>query len=252
MTYHILNGDALIDRFLATGLDGEMVVARECLIEGDLEGDTLPQFWQTRAKYLGGVYNEQQQRYFDDVASQFEKLLAAPDPSEFNLWFGHDLFCQANMWFTLSLLDSLSIKKDVFVVYPSFLEPEHVWKEFGGATTNDLITAYRNRTRFHEEDLKLGTELWTAYKNHDFGYLKNLSTTSSPCFPYLKEVCQAHIDRFPVPGMKGRPERVIEEILQHSSKEFHVVFSEFSKREGIYGFGDSQLKDIYNRVLRHR
>ncbi|MBD0333673.1 MAG: DUF1835 domain-containing protein, partial [Chitinophagaceae bacterium] len=40
MTYHILNGDALIGGFSATGLKGKMVVARECLIEGDLTGDT--------------------------------------------------------------------------------------------------------------------------------------------------------------------------------------------------------------------
>lgn len=250
MIYHILNGDALIDRFLATGLDGEMLVARECLIEGDLQGDTLPQFWQTRAKYLGGAYNEQQQRYFDDVASQFEKLLAAPNPSEFNLWFGHDLFCQANMWFTLSLLESLSIKKDVFVIYPSFLDPEHVWEEFGNATSDDLITSYQNRIRFREEDLRLGKELWTAYKSKDLVRLKDLATSSSPCFPYLKEVCQAHIDRFPTDGEKGRPEKVVEDILQHS-KEFHLVFSEFSKREGIYGFGDLQLKDIYDKVIHH-
>ena len=44
MIYHILNGDALIDRFSATGLKGEMVVARESLIEGDLSGDTRVAF----------------------------------------------------------------------------------------------------------------------------------------------------------------------------------------------------------------
>ena len=58
MIYHILNGDALIDRFSATGLKGKMVVARECLIEGDLTGDKPEEFYQTRANYLAAKYGE--------------------------------------------------------------------------------------------------------------------------------------------------------------------------------------------------
>src|SRR3712207_6301561 len=99
MTYHVLNGDALVDRFLDTGLSGEMVVARECLIEGDLSGSTRDAFYLARANYLALAYNEVQKNYFEEVASEFEKLTTAPSPSEFNLWFGYDLFCRANLWF---------------------------------------------------------------------------------------------------------------------------------------------------------
>ena len=55
MVYHVLNGDSLTERFLATGIQGEVVVARECLIEGDLNGDSISEFWLTRANYLSNM-----------------------------------------------------------------------------------------------------------------------------------------------------------------------------------------------------
>ncbi|MXV50129.1 DUF1835 domain-containing protein [Pedobacter sp. HMF7647] len=249
MTYQILNGDALVDRFLAAGLPGQIIVARECLIEGDLSGETLDSFYLARANYLTEAYTEVNNNYLKDVAGEFEKLRVAPSPSEFNLWFGYDLFCRANMWFILSLLNDLPIDKQVFVVYPSHLKGDDVWLDFGMASLEQLKTCYSNRIAFTEKDLQLGNELWSAYKYNDFSALEKLSKYPSACFPYLKEVCQAHIDRFAEGGRKGRPERVIEELLEGSEKDFPSVFKAFSKREGIYGFGDSQLKKIYDNLI---
>ncbi len=247
MIYHVLNGDALIDRFIASGISGEIAVARECLIDGDLRGDTLPDFWQSRALYLAGTFQAEKETYFKNVVPEFNKLLAAPDGSEFNLWFGYDLFCRANMWFVISLLQSVPVQKKVFVVYPSFLAAADIWQDFGSARAEDLKTAFQNRIEFLEADLKLGTDLWNAYKNNDFSKLEKLSSSSSPCFPYLKEVCKAHIDRFPLSG-KGRPEQILEDIIHHTGPDFYSVFREFSKREGIYGFGDDQVKQIYDKL----
>lgn len=74
----------------------------------------------------------------------------------------------------------------------------------------------------------------------------------SLCFPYLKEVCQAHIDRFSATNGKGRPERVVEELVEKHRDNFPAVFKAFFKREGIYGFGDAQVKKIYDKVLENR
>jgi hypothetical protein len=244
MTYHILNGDALVDRFLATGLQGEVVVARECLIEGDLSGDTPDAFYRSRANYLTATYGESVSGYFDRVANEFEKLRKAPDPSEFNLWFGYDLFCRANMWFVLSLLHHMSINKQVYIIYPSHLTAANVWQDFGRATVEDLISCYNNRIEVPDKDLLFANELWNAYKKNDLTKLKELSQQPSACFPYLEE-------RYATGDAKGRPERVIEEILTGSNTEFWHVFKEFFKREGIYGFGDTQVKKIYDRVSQN-
>ena len=111
---------------------------------------------------------------------------------------------------------------------------------------------YANRIPFSEADIHLGQQLWSAYKNGNLEELTNLSKHQSMVFPYLKEVVKAHIDRFPNDDTKGRPERVIEDITKNITTDFHRVFKEFWNRESIYGFGDVQLKSLYDKVMQQR
>ena len=80
--------------------------------------------------------------------------------------------------------------------------------------------------------------------------MQQLSKQKSACFAYLEEVCQAHIDRFPVDKSLGRPEKIVKELIEKNASDFKEVFKEFSVREGIYGFGDLQLKSIYDRQIQ--
>lgn len=245
MTYNILNGDSLAYSFGEADIAGEIVSTREALIDGNLAGDTLAEFWQSRAESLG-VSLEEYQSY---SVSEFNKILNAPDNSTFNLWFGYDLFCQANVWFVLSLIDGLAIHKEVYMVYPTFLAEADIWKEFGRADADDLRVSLSNKVRFGKEDFQLARELWQAYKNQDLLTLAQLAERKSICFPHLKEAIQAHIERFAVDGQIGRPERVLTDILQKGETDFYKVFSQFNEREGVYGFGDMQLKPIYDKLV---
>src|SRR5690349_5300808 len=116
--YHILNGDSLAYSFADSKIEGNIIVAREALIDGELSGNSLQDFWNARANYLGLTEAE----YRDRVAGEFEKIMNAPDDSEFNLWFEYDLFCQVNMWFVIWMIDKLSITKTVYAVYTSHLD----------------------------------------------------------------------------------------------------------------------------------
>jgi hypothetical protein len=86
----------------------------------------------------------------------------------------------------------------------------------------------------------------------DFEELIRLAKNQSSAFPYLQEVVKAHVDRFPKDGTYGRPEKVIEDITKNISTDFHKVFKEFWNRESIYGFGDTQLKRLYDKVMHCR
>lgn len=242
MTYHVLNGDALAATFDGLDLPGETIVMREALITGDLQGDTLEAFWQTRAHYLSP---ENPSHYYTVLVKELEKLLTAPAHTEFNLWFGYDVFCRVNTWFIMSLLKNLAVEHKVFMVYPSFRSKEDIWKDFGKATLGNLQTAHKDRIACSEPDLQLGNDLWLAFKQHQPEQLLSLSQTDAPCFPYLSEVCEAWADQ-------QRPYRVIEDIVNNVSSDFHIVFREFFQREGIYGFGDSQLKPLYDKVMEQK
>jgi hypothetical protein len=250
MVYNILNGDSLAYSFPDAKIEGEMIVVREALIDGKLSGDTLAEFWQSRASSMGITATE----YHNAVVKEFEKIMNAPDDSTFNLWFEYDLFCQVNMWFVLSVIHGLPIRKKVFAVYTSHLDKtsKQFWNGFGPANSAELNVCHADRIPLSEADINFGQALWTAYKNGNLEELTNLSKHPSAAFPYLQEVVQAHVDRFPTDGSKGRPEKVIEDIVKNASTDFQKVFEEFWKRESIYGFGDTQLKSLYEKVMHCR
>jgi hypothetical protein len=250
MVYHILNGDSLAFSFPDAKIDGDIIVVREGLIDGNLSGDSLHDFWQSRAKYMGLTEAE----YNNNVAKEFEKIMNAPDNSEFNLWFEYDLFCQVNMWFVISIINSLSIKKKIYAVYTSYLDKtsKQFWNGFGRANSSELAICFAHRIPLKDVDLQVGQNLWTAYKNGDFEELSRFGKNQSPAFPYLQEVIKAHVDRFPKDGTQGRPEKVLEDITRNITTDFHKVFKEFWDRESIYGFGDIQLKHLYDKVMHYR
>jgi len=248
--YQILNGDSLAYSFPETKIEGDIIVVREGLIDGDLSSDNLNDFWQSRANYMGLTEAE----YQNNVVREFEKIMNATDNSAFNLWFEYDLFCQVNMWFVISIINSLSIKKKVYAVYSSYLDKDdkHFWNGFGPANSNELTISFAEKIPLNDVDIQLGQDLWAAYKIGDLEELIRLAENQCPAFPYLREVVKAHVDRFPKDGTKGRPEKVIEDITKNISTDFHKVFQEFWNRESIYGFGDIQVKHLYDKVMHDR
>ncbi len=192
--------------------------------------------------------------YHSYVVKEFEKILKAPDNSEFNLWFEYDLFCQVNMWFVISLINSLTIKKKVYAVYTSYLDKtsKQFWNGFGQANSSELTICFADRSLLNNGDLQFGENLWAAYKIDNLKELVRLANKPSSAFPYLQEVIKAHIDRFPKDGTIGRPEKVLDDIIENISTDFNKVCKEFWNRESIYGFGDTQLKKLYDKVMHYR
>ena len=250
-TYHLLNGDCLADQLRQTKINQDFIICRECLIEGNLYADNISDFWTIRAKFIADTYNVSIQDYFTKTVSEFEKLKNIPDNSEVCLWFEHDLFCQTNMWFVLSILEKYP-KLKLFRVFPIVENKADTWKGFGNSNAKNLERAYDSKIPFKVDDIKLGENLWTAYQNGDLDQLNRLAKSQSNCFEYLEEVCQAHVERFPLDKSLGRPDKVVKEILDNISTDFQIVFSVFTDREGIYGFGDLQIKSMYDRQMRSR
>jgi hypothetical protein len=251
MEYHILNGDALAEKFPAA-LNGKRIVCRECLVDGPLEGDSPGAFWQTRAQYLSDN-DEEMQQYYTGVRDELEQLLHLPEQARVALWFEHDLFCQANMWFVLSLLKQAERPYRIMIVYPYIDDELQRWKGFGIAGEDSLAAAWHNKLHLGAGDMELGAQLWEAFRSNDHQRLASLSQTRNPCFPYLREVCEAHLQRFPAEGEKSRPEQTVADILQtHPGAPFYTVFHEFFRQDGIYGFSDLIVKRIYDKLLEEK
>src|ERR1041384_1119289 len=117
MKYHILTGDSLAGTFRRTSIEGTVIVSRECLIDGPVSDDNPEVFWKKRSEYVRDAFDADENEYFSDVKAEFDKIGKIDKYDEVNLWFENDLFCQANMWFTISLLNKRNIT-NVYRVSP--------------------------------------------------------------------------------------------------------------------------------------
>ena len=236
MRFHVLPGDAQAETFHETGIDGEVVICRESLIEGPVKAVDLDEFWENRAEFLSVDLKD----YFEKTVSELEQLDDLEPGTEVNLWFEYELFCQANMWFCLYLLRET--KAEIYRVEPVVRNESEVWKGFGRLSAADLQKCFAERTKFETSDIRLGADLWNAYRSGDHQKLKELSTTESECFPYLKEVCEAEIEK------DVRPKQILKEISASGLTDFNEIFPAFSARAGVYGYGDSQVKRILREI----
>lgn len=240
MKIHVLPGDALAESFKESGIKGDVVVCRECLIEGDLKAESLDGFWRVRAEFIDGAYGDADNSYFQNVAGEFKKLVKNAEGGEVNLWFEYELFCQVNMWFCLFLLSGK--ETEIYRVAPAVRSEEDIWKGFGRLEKEDLQKCFKQRIKFTESDILLGKNLWKAYQDKDFDNLRKLSLTDSECFPKLKEVCAAEIEK------QTRPKKTLEKIISAGETDFGKIFEQFASVEGVYGFGDAQVKRILQEI----
>lgn len=240
MTLHILPGDAQVEVFRETGLDGEVIVCREALIDGPVNAADLTTFWKMRADFIEGSYGENANSYFENVVPEFEKLTGIKSGAEINLWFEYELFCQVNMWFCLHLLRDTGAA--VYRVAPVVRDEKTRWQGFGGFGLAQMLECFSERTKFSANDILLGTQLWEAYRDNDLKKLEGLAASESKCFPYLQETGQAAIER------DTRPKRILKEIIDSGATEFKEIFPAFAERAGVYGYGDSQVKAILNEL----
>ena len=236
MNVHVLPGDAQLEEFRKTQIEGDVVVCREAFVDGPATGESLEDLWSVRERYLAEAYPHNDSNYRDIVVAEFEKLSDLSGRAEVNLWFEYELFCHVNMWFCVWLLrDS---KAPLFRVAPIVQRKDHVWDGFGTLTAEDLEMCYAERLRFTDRDIELGTDLWNAFSSRDHQRLRELSKIESACFPYLQQAIEAEIEK------EIRPKQILDDLQNEGITEFGDVFAEFRQRAGVYGYGDSQVRRL--------
>lgn len=240
--YHILNGDALKERF-PSQLDGKIIVARECLVHGNVQGTSLPEFFANRAEFIKQAFQVSKNEYKNSSQSEFEKITSMEDHAQVYLWFEDDLFCQANLWFVIHLLAVYSFKGTIYLVRP----PEHACYNFGALSNTELVDCYDQSFRLKQfTDWK---QLWPAYQKNDTHQLQHVVQKLNDSYPFLIPTLQAHIDRLPLHDQLNRPQRAVQNIINDlQTTDLGTVLKEFTKREGIYGYGDWQVQQLLEEL----
>jgi hypothetical protein len=240
--FNITNGDYLAEQLQETTIAGETIICREALVTGPLRADNLDDFWKLRSEFIAKEYNVSSSDYFDKTFPEFEMILNIPDDSEVNLWFEDDLFCQVNMWFCLSLLPKNKGLK-IYRIFPTSTK-ENNWKGFSFSDSFELEETAKSKILFTEKDMELGINLWKAYQSNDTKQLKQLLEYQSDAFHFLQEVINSYLNI--------KPEIFIKNLINNGITDFNVIFEKFNEELGIFGFGDFQVKSIYDKILKEK
>jgi hypothetical protein len=240
MIYHVLPGDAQVEDFRKTGIPGELIVFREAFVTGPIDAVDVNEFWDQRAHFVLSEYAEDEISYHEKVADEILRISEIGPDDEVNLWFEFELFCSVNFWYCLSELKDSGAT--VYRVGPFNLEPDDVWKGFGGHGSDELAAAYESRTEIIQADLDRGAELWTAFRRREGSTLRKLSDYRSASMPFLKEVAEAGSE------IDSRPLQIVREIRSEGLSTIDEVFPEFRKRAGVYGFGDLQVEHLLDSI----
>ena len=240
--YHILNGDALKEQFPDT-ISGEIIVFRECLVDGPVQAEDLEKLFELRAKFIAENYGDfEETDYFEITASELSKITEIPGGSTVHLWFEDDLFCQVNFWCAVHLLSSKNA--ELYLVRPE----SHSQYGFGKYKPEELPGLLENRIPIN--DPKKIAALWKAYQNEDPEALTRISAGLKDTYPFIDHAIQAHLQRIPGKDFEGRPVESLKQIIREiGSESFGPVFREFNKREHIYGFGDLQIKRMFDEIV---
>ncbi len=250
MEFHILNGDALAEKFPRKDLDTAIIICRECLIDGPSDAPDIASLWEMRSAYIVNTYHEKPERYFDGVVKEFEKIHAIPEHAVINLWFEYDAFCQVNMWFILQLLLSAQKQFDIYWIRPLEKLNAGIWDGFGRMEEKDLLTCYGERIELSADDVIRGAGLWKAFSQHNQQSLYRMGIEMPEGnFEHLHEVISACVQLEPIKGGLNFPEQTLKDIREKGISDFDHVFKEFAARFPVYGFGDAQVKRMWEKIL---
>ncbi|GHA55531.1 DUF1835 domain-containing protein [Pontibacter akesuensis] len=243
-TLHILNGDASVAAFEKADLPGQVLVWREVLSEGPVTA-TLPEheFWQQRQAYITSAYSEPANAYQEKVLDTVERLKTTGSAFfEIILWFDTDLMCQVNLLYLLQLVGTPKAGV-VSVCTPA--PGENV----GLLPPDKLQKLMEERQVLQAEELKQARALWQLYTSPDPLELQAYLHQTTLALPYMRQALQLHLRRFPdcADGLSEH-ERALLHFVQAGAKTIEELMQQFWQHDPGYGFGDSQLHQLLDRL----
>jgi hypothetical protein len=244
--YHILNGVTLKSQFPKSIL-GELIVARECLVDGNIQGDNLSDLFGNRAEYLERYPQVPEGTYFKSTVPEITKITNIPQESIVYCWFEDDLFCQVNFWFVLHLLAKNQQIYKIYLVRPN----QGNEYSFGDMSQEELITAFNSASIIETFECKRLGNLWAHYQQKNFDEMLKIAESHLDKFPFLLPAINAEIDRLPDDSGYGRPERQLLLTMKNlETQDFATVYRVFHQNEAIYSFGDLQVKRMFDELIK--
>ncbi len=245
---HITNGNNLTDYLRELDFTDDILTWQEMLCEGP----TIPKidsedFFNLRSEFLKEYYDIEVDS--KELQKELSKLDHTETYSEINLWFEYDLFCHINLLGVINLLHQKNIEKPLYLICSGRVKGEKSLKALAELNPEQLKTHYENKVLLTQDDIDLAIALWRTYCGKDHNILKPYIVTNSS-FKYMSNCLKAHLKRFPhqQSGLNVLEDNILRLVRDNDIKSEHHLLGYSLNYQGYYGYGDTQLKRLINKL----
>jgi len=245
---HITNGNSLTDYLRELDFTEDILTWQEMLCEGP----TIPKidsedFFNLRSEFLKEYYDIEVDS--KELQKELSKLDNTEAYTEINLWFEYDLFCHINLLGVINLLHQKNIKKPLYLICSGRVKGEKSLKALTELNPEQLKTHYENKVLLTQDDIDLAIALWRTYCGKDHNILKPYIVTNSS-FKYMSNCLKAHLKRFPhqQSGLNVLEDNILRLVRDNDIKSEHHLLGYSLNYQGYYGYGDTQLKRLINKL----
>ncbi len=237
---HILNGDATKHPFEKSGIEGEVTVWPEILVEGPLEGDIQSEsFWDKRKDYVEATFGG---NYAQKVIPRLELLHDLQGYDEVILWFEYDLFCQANMLGCLAFIEHHNLS---LVCLGD--ELGGTLQGLGQIQPEDYAILLDKRLPLSAEDLAYASAVWQAWQTQSPEELKPYFGDHAT-FKYLGRALQeAHL-LFPQETGLNALQLEMQQMIHDGTEDERKIVGTMLRKQTWLGFGDLQYFKMLERL----
>ncbi|WP_458626513.1 DUF1835 domain-containing protein [Winogradskyella sp. PC D3.3] len=245
---HITNGGSLTEYLRELDFTEDIFTWQEMLCEGP----TIPainseEFFKIRAKFLKEYYDIEVDT--KELETELSKLDNVENYNEINLWFEYDLFCHINLLGVINLLHQKEINKPLYLICSGRIKGEKNLKSLSELTPQQLKEHYNNKVLLTQKDIEFAIALWRTYCGKDHNILKPYIVTNSN-FKYMSNCLKAHLKRFPhqQSGLNVLEDNILRLVRDNEIKSEHHLLGYSLNYQGYYGYGDTQLKRLIEKL----
>jgi hypothetical protein len=245
---HITNGSVLTEYLRELDFEDDIITWQEMLCEGPtIPAIATDEFFEIRHKFLQEYYEIEVD--IDELKSELSKLDNPDKYDEIYLWFEYDLFCHINLLGVINLLHQKNINRPLYLICSGRVEDEKNLKGLAELSAEQLLDHYHKRTLLTNDDKELCIALWRTYCGKDHNILKPYIVTKSS-FKYMTNCLKAHLKRFPhqKSGLSVIEDNILRIIRDNDVKSLHHLLGYSLNYQGYYGFGDTQLRRIIDKL----
>ena len=244
---HITNGEATKGPLERSGVPGRFSSWDDILHEGPTALVSGEEWLRRRAQHLAAAGYGDEDAFVRDFRGKEEALESLAGEDEVVFWFEHDLYDQLlllrHLWWIATRGQGRAARFSIVIGtdYLGMLQPA------------DFPPRFARRQPIEPEQIRAGTEVWTAFCGDDPSALVPFALAEradvARALPYLAPAMRRMLEEFPAAGNGlARSERQILEVLSEGDRTPEQAFIAASRLEDDIWMGDWSFWTIASRL----